>query len=305
MRRRNLTILAIVAALLVLAYLFVRSRDRVVLPPSLPVAETSALPAPDHREIGRSVEGRIIEEYTFGTGTTRLLLVGGIHGGYEWNSALLAYGLIDRFRDGANLPKGISVSIIPDLNPDGTFLATGKEGRFTLADVADTSKKPAGYGRFNARDVDLNRNFDCRWQEKSTWKGNSVSAGRFAFSEPEAIALKHVVEREHPAAVLFFHSQSGTVYASACENGILPDTLLLMDAYAKAAGYKTSKEFDAYAVTGDAEGWLASIGIPALTVELTTHTSIEEAKNEAGLTAVFDLFTSRLAASSTPNKTGK
>ena len=41
-------------------------------------------------------------------------------------------------------------------------------------------------------------------------------------------------------------------------------------------------------MTGDAEGWLASIGVPAITVELSTHETIEWQKNLAGLTALIE-----------------
>ena len=45
--------------------------------------------------IGTSVEGRNIEAYTFGKGEKHLFFVGGIHGGYEWNSVMLAYKFLD------------------------------------------------------------------------------------------------------------------------------------------------------------------------------------------------------------------
>ena len=63
-----------------------------------------------------------------------------------------------------------------------------------------------------------------------------------------------------------------------------------MNEYAKAAGYRSVTSFDAYPITGDAEGWLASIGIPAITVELSTHSTIEWDKNLAGITAVLDSY---------------
>jgi hypothetical protein len=63
-----------------------------------------------------------------------------------------------------------------------------------------------------------------------------------------------------------------------------------MNAYASASGYPAVDSFDAYEITGDAEGWLASIGIPAVTVELSTHEAIEWERNLAGVTALFDLY---------------
>jgi hypothetical protein len=63
-----------------------------------------------------------------------------------------------------------------------------------------------------------------------------------------------------------------------------------MNVYAQAAGYKSVKTFDAYETTGDAEAWLASINIPAITVELTTHEAIEFEKNLAGVQALFEYY---------------
>jgi len=48
--------------------------------------------------------------------------------------------------------------------------------------------------------------------------------------------------------------------------------------------------FDAYPITGDAEGWLASIGVPAITVELSTHETLEWNKNLTGAKALFSYY---------------
>jgi g-D-glutamyl-meso-diaminopimelate peptidase len=144
--------------------------------------------------------------------------------------------------------------------------------------------------------VDLNRNFDCNWQPKSTWKGNIVSAGTKAFSEPEAQALQNFVLKTKPDAVIFWHSMSNAVYASECKAGILPMTLDIMNSYSRAAGYPAIKTFDSYAITGDAEGWLASINISAITVELKTHETIEWDKNLAGIKSLFQYFSTKNSA---------
>lgn len=222
-------------------------------------------------EIGTSTKGRIIESYSYGEGNRHILFVGGMHGGYEWNSVLLANEFMAYFKANPNLvPTTTKITIIPNLNPDGT--------------AKDAT------GRFNANKVDLNRNFDCKWQPESTWQNKKVSAGTKAFSEPETQALRDFVLKTKPNAVVFWHSKANAVYASECKNGILPVTLNIMNAYAKASGYKAVKSFDAYPVTGDAEGWLASIGIPAITVELKTHEDIEWQQNLAGMKALLEYF---------------
>jgi len=242
-----------------------------------------------HEVIGSSVEGRNIDTYTYGNGETHIAFVGGIHGGYEWNSVLLAYMFMDYLDKNIDtLPQNITVTVIPSINPDGVYKVVGKEGRFTSADMPEDGLALAG--RFNANNVDLNRNFDCKWKPESTWKGNIVSAGSNAFSEPEAKALQDFVSKNNPKAVIFWHSQSNAVYASECEKGILPETIDIMNAYSFASGYQPVKSFDAYEITGDAEGWLASINIPAITVELKTHEDIEWSKNLAGIKALFEYY---------------
>jgi predicted deacylase len=239
--------------------------------------------------IGKSVEGRNIEAVTFGDGGTRLMFVGGMHGGYEYNSVLLAYKFIDYLKaNPAVVPSGLSVTIVPSANPDGLYKVTGKVGRFSVADVSENTKE--GLGRFNANDVDLNRNFDCKWKSKSMWKGNVVSAGTAPFSEPEAVAIRDFVLKYNPAAVVFWHSQANAVYSSECEGGILPETTDIMNAYSRAAGYTPVDSFDAYEITGDAEGWLASINVPAITVELKTHKTVEWEKNLSGAKALFEYY---------------
>ncbi|MEN9560912.1 MAG: hypothetical protein RIQ56_185 [Candidatus Parcubacteria bacterium] len=260
-------------------------------PAPAPLVAEEVAPDPRVAVIGESYEKRKIESFTFGTGNSHIVFVGGVHGGYEWNSVLLAHQVADYLTQNPEaVSKSLTVTIIPNLNPDGVYKVIGKEGRFSAADVPQSDHSA---GRFNAQGVDLNRNFDCKWQPEATWKGKKVSAGSAPFSEPETLALKTFLEKSSPDAVIFWHSQANAVYASECERGILPETLQVMNTYAEAAGYKSVQSFDAYPVTGDAEGWLASIGIPAITVELSSHESIDWEKNLKGVQAVLKQFSSR------------
>ncbi len=248
--------------------------------------------------IGVSVEGRDIKAYTYlpegreNDDGKHLVFVGGIHGGYEWNSIVLAYEIMDYLEENPDvIPKDVKVTIIPSANPDGLYKVIGKEGRFGLSDVPTGVNTSAG--RFNANGVDLNRNFDCNWKPESMWRGQVVSAGTSAFSEPEAMAIKSFVEDTNPVAMIFWHSQSNAVYGSECNDGVLEGTRTIMNLYSNASGYPAIESFDYYEITGDVEGWLASINIPAITVELSTHEDIEFEKNLAGVKSLIQYATGR------------
>jgi predicted deacylase len=236
--------------------------------------------------LGHSVQQRPIMAYRFGNGPTRLVFVGGIHGGYEWNTILLAYAAVDYLQANPEVvPAAVTVYIITSANPDGQYLATGVEGRFNAADVAGDTFA----GRFNANGVDLNRNWDCNWTPEALWRNEPISGGPAPFSEPENRLLRDFLLQQQPAAVIFWHSAANGVFAAGCPNLYRPSRQLA-EIYGRAAGYPVYDFFTSYAVTGDATDWLATQGIPAITVELISHQAIDWSKNRAGLTAVINHY---------------
>lgn len=241
--------------------------------------------------IGQSVEGRDITAYRFGTGDTKILFVGGIHGGYEWNTALVAYELIEYLKATPSaVPANVQVSVVPVLNPDGLNKVVSPNGIFKGSDITATQAVQVS-GRFNAHTVDLNRNFDCDWQPNAKWQSTTVSGGSAAFSEPESLAIKNYIESEKPTAVIVWYSSAGGVFSSSCHNGVLPETNTLTQTYAKASGYPAHESFDFYAITGDMVNWLAKNKVPAISVLLTNHTDTEWNKNQAGIDAILKYYT--------------
>jgi hypothetical protein len=240
--------------------------------------------------IGKSVEGREITAYHYGQGDTELLFIGGMHGGYSWNTVLVAYELMDYLGENPDLvPENVRVTVIPVLNPDGLNKVVGTASRFSSADVP-SSQAATIPGRFNAHNVDINRNFDCDWQQAGTWQNRTVSGGSQAFSEPESQALRNFVEANKPTAVIIWFSAAGGVYASNCHNGISSETRAIMKTYADASGYPAYESFDFYKTTGDVANWLAKNNIPAASVILTNHTDIEWNKNKAGIDALLEYY---------------
>ena len=289
---KNFLVIGIALAVVIagaIAFVVIKRRT-----PTLPVQKEVPQGLQVKKEvIGKSVEGRDIESVTFvqeGAANKHLVFVGGIHGGYEWNSVLLAYQVMDYIeKNPAVVPAGFLLTIIPSANPDAVYKVVGKEGRFDIADVSKDEELLAS-ARFNANTVDLNRNFDCDWKSEATWRSKKVSAGTEAFSEPESKALQQFFLKTRPDAAVFWHSQASAVYPGDCKGTLLPKTLELMDAYAKASGYAAQKTFDSYVVNGAADGWLTTIGIPTLTVELKTHESVEFEQNLAGVKALLQYY---------------
>ncbi|MDD2935576.1 MAG: M14 family metallopeptidase [Candidatus Pacebacteria bacterium] len=240
--------------------------------------------------LGKSFGGRDIPIYQFGNGEKKILFVGGIHGGYAWNTSLLAQEMISYLKESPEIiPKNVTVTIVPILNPDGLDKTIKGNSLSSLSNnppqLADTIE-----GRFNGNNVDLNRNFDCDWKTNATWQSRTVSGGNEVFSEPEAQAIKNYIERESPTAVVVWYSSAGGVFSSSCHNGILEETKALTNAYGKASGYPTYDEFASYDVNGDMVNWLAKKGIPAISVLLTNHNDIEWTKNKAGIEAVLNYY---------------
>ncbi len=241
--------------------------------------------------IGKSVEGSDIMAYHYGMGEKEVLFIGGIHGGYEWNTALVAVKLMNYLKENPIvIPASVRVTIIPIMNPDGLNKVVGTTtGNFTIANVSTKEAKVVS-GRFNGNNVDLNRNFDCDWQAIGKWQNTSVSGGSIAFSEPESQAIKSYVETNKPVAVLVWYSAAGGVYASNCHNGVLPETSKIGKLFADQSGYPYSESFDFYSTTGDMTNWLAKINIPAFSVLLTNHNDTEWTKNLAGIQALLNYY---------------
>lgn len=266
-----------------------------LMPTATPVlAAATSLPEPTAtfaaygvaQTIGSSANGRSLESYRFGFGSQTIVLVGGIHGGYEWNTIVLAYEMIDYFLANPDqIPANLSLYIIPSANPDGQFAVTGIDGRFTSADVTGDTNP----GRFNGNQVDLNRNWACDWQPEGLWGDTVVSGGSRPFSEPETAALRTFFLREKPEMVLFWHSKADGIFVGSCD-GLFQPSVEIAELYGRASGYLVNNQFTAYPVTGDASDWLAAQNIPSFTVELKTHSSTDWEMNLAGVLALLEFY---------------
>jgi len=246
-------------------------------------------PYPEDRRfsLGQSVEGRDIWAWQFGQGPRTIVLVGGIHGGFEGNTVVLSEEIVDYFRQHPEdiLPR-MRLVIIPVANPDGLRRGIDIEGRF------------------NAHGVDLNRNWGCEWSPTAVLRDIQVNSGPRAFSEPESLALRSYFVAEPPDAVIFYHSAAGGIFLGQCRDTLPPVWLgkLLRD----ATGYPYHTEFNYYEVSGDATNWLVERGIPSAVIELYSKDDTEFDINLKGVMALqcyFALGKDNGDTPATPNPT--
>jgi len=244
----------------------------VILLPSYTPSHTppaiTRTPLPSSFRFGQSAEGRELLAYRYGTGRRWIMLVGGIHAGFESNTISLMERLRLEWQNRSNeiLPE-ISFIVIPRLNPDGE-----QRGRIVE-------------GRFNGNGVDLNRNWGCGWEETAEFGNGPVNPGLAPFDQPETAALASLIQETQPSAVLFYHAAADGVFAGTC--GDNPDlSANLAEVYGFASGYPYGGEFDAYKVSGTAPAWVNSIGIPSADIELSSDDNAEFDRNLRALQAL-------------------
>jgi murein DD-endopeptidase MepM/ murein hydrolase activator NlpD len=235
--------------------------------------------------IGYSVEGRPITAYRVGSGAIKVALIGDIHGAYEANTHLLAQQLLDYFQAHPDeVPANVSLWIVPTMNPDG--LETGH--------------------RWNANEVDLNRNADTDLDGcgRNDWSPDAYgpegqqpgSGGSFPFSEPEARAI-HGFLGDASIAV-FYHSAAEAIFIDTCQRHI--PTARLADALSLGSGYPVPEEgWAGYPVTGDFGDYLAGEGVAAVTVELTGREDPEFERNLGGVRSLLDAVDEIVSAEAT------
>ena len=238
-------------------------------PLSTMVLETTATPfvLPDGTKpevIGFSVEGRPLEVYTIGQGEIQDMIIGGIHGGYEWNTIALADQLIKYVNENpAVIPTDVKLYILPDMNPDGD------------------ARSHDEWGRVNANGVDLNRNFPIGWGP--TWDRSGcydltlTTSGRGPGSEPETRLVMNFIASHKINALIDYHSAGlgifpgGTPWDAA--------SLKLARELASVTAYPFPPINTGCIYSGTLPDYAVSEGIAAVDMELTNHQDTDFSMN--------------------------
>lgn len=225
--------------------------------------------------IGQSVQGLPIQGIRMGNGPRSIVLVGAIHGN-EGNSHVLVNSLIAYFSGNMHrIPPDVSVYFIPVLNPDGLQRNS----------------------RYNARGVDLNRNWaTADWRPDTQDASGRVAGGGGSapFSEPETSAmagwLTYLRDTSSSVTTVFYHSAyppSGLVLSGSVGRPTTP-------AYASIVRYEilsgSGSGWSAYSVTGMAPLWCGDNQIGCFEIELPSRANLSRAQTERHITAVLSVL---------------
>ena len=220
---------------------------------------------------GRSFNGNDLLAYRIGRGPSSRALIGGIHGGYEWNTTVLVEEILSTLEhDPGLVPPDVTLYVIPCANPDGAAAGTD-----------------AIHGRVNGNNVDLNRNWDYDHQPVATHGTRPVSGGVRPFSEPETQELRDFIFERDIELAIFYHSAMGKIFSGLDRENCA--TFELAEMMSEVTGYPHSPEgIYGQVTTGDAIDYLSEVGIAAIEIELTNHRDIDWDQNWRGVTAFLE-----------------
>jgi protein MpaA len=222
--------------------------------------------------IGTSVRGRSITAYRFGSGSSKIVFVGGTHGN-EKSSVATMNAWIDYLELHAHeLPSNRSIIVIPNLNPDGY----------------------ASSSRTNANNVDLNRNFPSNdWSSSVQMPGGQnlpQGGGITPLDQPESQAMASFIQAQSPRLVLTYHAVAKVVISN--DTG---DSITQSQKYAELSGYPFTSNANShgtfeYATTGEFEDWLADKeNIPGILIELSSMSSNQFPTHRSAMWAMAQL----------------
>lgn len=177
--------------------------------------------------IGKTVMEKDIPCLKIGKGEKKLFLSGAYHG-LEYLTSAFLIKFLSRYTvslmtetkyfgyDIKNLYSKVTLYIVPMVNPDGVDIAVN--GLDITNDYHRQLISMVGIHSFNkvwqanSRGVDINHNFDAKWQMVVDKPSPSKYGGKHPESEPETKAIAGLVRKEKFDMMLAFHSQGREIY---------------------------------------------------------------------------------------------
>ncbi|MGI6628557.1 MAG: M14 family zinc carboxypeptidase [Bacillota bacterium] len=231
--------------------------------------------------IGKSVRGREIYNISVGTkdGSTKIT-INATHHSNEYINTILVLNQIERVlqmhRDNEEynglgvrqLLSKAQIHFIPLVNPDGLEAYI----KYTRTGVLEEGFSKSGIHRFNANNVNLNRNYDARF------RANVQNSGSYPFSEPETQALRELHNQMAFDYSLAYHSEGNVIFWNYGQTGEFYDeTLAVARMLGEQTGYALdmlpaakSRYIGGIADFGGYKDWLVTNGFAASTIETSS-----------------------------------
>lgn len=232
--------------------------------------------------IGQSVEGRAISSLTLGTGDKQILMDGSFHGREHMTTNVLME-MIDTyakaFSRGAVIGKydvksilsDVSIVFVPMVNPDGVTIAQGGKVSTSLQQLKALNKGSSNFDRWkaNSRGVDLNRQFDVNWHLiKATSPTFKEYKGTSPYTEPEAIAMKRLIDDGKFESYISYHSSGQILYWSK-GNSSFERNKKLVRGVSAITGYKIMPVTKTNEPIAASEDYFTKVkDKPAMTIEI-------------------------------------
>jgi g-D-glutamyl-meso-diaminopimelate peptidase len=180
--------------------------------------------------IGSSVLGNPIYEIRIGTGTKKIHMNASFHAN-EWITTMTLMNLIHNYllsyktgfsflgHDPRDLYEQVQLSIVPMVNPDGVDLVLNgplPKNRNELIKLNQDSDDFIHW-KANIRGVDLNKQFPANWEAATESPAPRLPAfrdypGSAPLTEPEAIAMEKLVQKNDFDLLFAFHTQGEEFY---------------------------------------------------------------------------------------------
>lgn len=228
--------------------------------------------------IGKSVLERNIYEMNIGEGSKSIHFNASFHAN-EWITTLVLMRWLKSWlwkaasNHNFDWLKEVRLSIVPMVNPDGVELvsigAKASRGLYHVEEMNNNKPDYCGW-KANIRGVDLNKQFPANWQHyKDTIYCQFPSyrdyPGETPLTEPEAIALKNLVDRNDFIRIIALHTQGKEFYwgYNNCEPS---DSKIIADEFERVSSYKGIKDIDSHA--GFRDWFISTYNRAGFTIEL-------------------------------------
>lgn len=232
--------------------------------------------------IGKSLMNKEIPCLKIGKGEKKIFLSGAYHG-LEYLTAAFLMKFISNYTvkymtetkyygyDVSKLYENVTLYIVPMVNPDGVDIAingldiTNEFHRRLISMVGIHSFNQVWQA--NARGVDINHNFDAKWQMVIDKPSPTKYGGEYAESEPETKAVAEFIRSEKFEMLLAFHSQGKEIYYDF--DGMTGEkSYELAKKMAEESGYAVSVPTGTASFGGCKDWFIKEFGKDGFTVEI-------------------------------------